>query len=89
MTQTSDIIAARAQTHGDFANTARIAQRLKAVKMQELYTRNERGQLPLSPAEEEALDLILTKIARIISGESSLPEHWLDIAGYADIALSR
>ena len=38
----------------------------------------------LTPAEQEALDAIMVKMARILFGESHL-DNWLDIAGYATL----
>jgi hypothetical protein len=33
----------------------------------------------------EALEMICTKIARILSGNPNDPDHWKDIAGYAEL----
>jgi hypothetical protein len=42
----------------------------------------------LSPGEQEALDMIAHKIARILSGNDPHdPEHWTDLAGYAHAAM--
>jgi hypothetical protein len=42
----------------------------------------------LSPGEQEALDLIAHRIARILSGSNpSDPEHWSDVAGHAHAAM--
>lgn len=70
-----DLLDERAQTHGDYATTALIAQGLKAVIAP--YTTH------LSAAQCESLDLICTKIARICSGNPDEPDHWCDIEGYA------
>jgi hypothetical protein len=71
------VIEERAGTHGDFAETAYIAQTLKAVM-------HRASNHPLLlPAQREALDLIATKVGRILAGNPNTPDHWLDIAGYA------
>jgi len=74
------LTAERQRTHGEWEATARIAQRLKLIIAEELALK--RGPRP-SPQQTEALCMILAKIARIVSGDSSHPDHWDDIAGYA------
>jgi hypothetical protein len=37
----------------------------------------------LSAVQKEALDMICSKISRILSGNPDFPDHWLDIEGYA------
>ena len=76
-------IAARHETHGDYADTARYAQHLKTTM------HNTRNWIRLSPDKREALDLIATKLARILSGEPNEPDHWLDLEGYARLARER
>ena len=67
----------RLHTHGDFSNHARVAQSLKNVLRKEpLY----KG---LSDVQVEALEMILHKIARVVSGNPDHKDHWHDIAGYA------
>jgi hypothetical protein len=71
------IIEERSWTHGDFNETSYLAQSLKAVV-------HRAGNHPLLlPAQREALDLIATKMARILAGNPNTPDHWLDSAGYA------
>jgi hypothetical protein len=42
----------------------------------------------LTPGEQEALDMIAHKIARILSGaDPHDPQHWEDVAGYAHAAM--
>ena len=42
----------------------------------------------LTPGEREALDMIVHKISRILSGaDPHDPEHWTDLAGYAHAAM--
>lgn len=72
------LLADRETTHGAFSITALIAQQLKYT-----YRKNTRSQ-PNS-AQYEALDMIATKIARILSGDPNTRDHWADIAGYAKL----
>jgi hypothetical protein len=74
----ADLLAARQTTHGDFAETAAVAQTLKAAM------RDRAASLPR--AQREALDMIATKLARILCGDANHADHWLDLAGYARLA---
>jgi hypothetical protein len=72
---TRELLASRHRTHGPWPAYAATAQRLKAVV-------REAGQ-HLEPSQTEALELIMVKAARILTGDASEPEHWNDIGGYA------
>ena len=74
---------ARHETHGDYTNTAQVSQHLKNT------IRNARNWNRLSCDKKESLDLIMTKISRIMSGEPNEPDHWLDLEGYARLARER
>jgi len=73
----------RHETHGDYTNTAQVSQHLKTTM------RNARNWNRLSCDKKESLDLIMTKVGRIMSGEPNEPDHWLDIEGYAKLARER
>jgi hypothetical protein len=77
----TDLLNEREKTHGDFAETARMSQALKSL-MGTGYRYPE-----LSDVQCEALDMIAVKIARIVSGDANEPDHWRDIAGYAQLIL--
>lgn len=77
MAEREPILVEREKTHGLFGHVAHTAQQLKAV-FQLLEHRR-------SPAQNEALDLIATKLARILHGNPNEPDHWKDIAGYAKL----
>lgn len=86
MTTTQETINDRPSKHGDFIDTARCAQALKNVITSERAKRHRRGQGALTPIQIEVLDLIATKIARIIAGDNNYADHWHDIGGYALLA---
>ena len=75
------IITERAKTHGDYKLQAKLAQDLKA------RIRQEGGNL--SPQQQEALEMICVKIARIVCGNPNEPDHYQDIAGYALLAMPK
>jgi len=83
--ETSELLAERGKTHGDYLDHSRITQRLKLVIDDELARREERGQGQLHCTALESLDMILHKIGRIIAGQWDHQDHWDDIAGYAKL----
>lgn len=82
-----ELIDTRQQTHGEWAITARVAQKLKACLEDEIISTPRLQHLALSFEQREALDMILAKIARIVSGDPNHPDHWADISGYSLLAL--
>lgn len=75
------LTAERRATHGDWKTTARAANRLKLALRESLVESAQPTKL--NAQQLEALDMILGKIARIVSGDPNHPDHWDDIAGYA------
>jgi hypothetical protein len=73
-----NILNEREKTHGSFTDVARVAQRLK----------DEIWSSSIPDIHQEALDLICTKMARIVSGDHNEPDHWLDIIGYSQLVLN-
>jgi hypothetical protein len=76
-----ELIAARQPTHGDFAETAAIAQALKAVFA-------AAGADRFEPVQREALDQIAVKLARICAGDPTCADHWLDLAAMPSLPLA-
>lgn len=74
-----DILDEREKTHGSYASTAAMAQMLKDCM------KNSQNWLTMDDTQREALDLISTKIARILSGNPREIDHWVDVAGYANL----
>lgn len=72
-----DLLRDKETTHGNFDDTATVAQTLKAIM------RRGRNWESLPNQSKEALELIATKVARILNGDATDAEHWNDIAGYA------
>ena len=68
----------RQKTHGDFDKHAQISQDLKAVLWKHDYQK-------LSPAQCEALEMMMHKVARILNGDPNYADHWHDIAGYSTL----
>lgn len=82
--QTTDaLLAERGQTHGDFADHARITRNIKDAMIQ------ESGWPRLNDMQKESLDMIAHKIGRILAGNPDFADHWDDIAGYARLISQR
>lgn len=80
MTNINDTLRERGALHGDFATNAHIAQGVKT------FCANQPGYDNLTEVQREAIDLIATKLARILSGANNAIDNWHDIAGYATLA---
>lgn len=72
------LLTKREKTHGNFLVTARVAQELKNATHVGSYLLKDKRQ-------REAVDMICTKLARILSGNCAVKDHWDDIAGYAKL----
>lgn len=77
---TAELLAERAKTHGSYEVHAKTTQSLKAVIKINLANKI------LSCSHQEALDMIVHKIGRIVAGNANFNDHWDDIAGYAKLA---
>ena len=75
----------RGKIHGDFSDNADISQSLKYV----IHTSKNVQEAKLNAVQLEALEVIATKIARILSGDPNESDNWHDIGGYAKLAEDR
>lgn len=81
MAGTEKLLEQREQTHGKYCDVSRLAQSLRAS-----FRLNPRWWL-LPPEHRESLDMMASKIARIVSGNPNEKDHWQDIEGYARLVL--
>jgi hypothetical protein len=84
-TDINALLAERGRTHGDYAVHALITQDLKRVLTHHVGDLDRR----LDDDMTETLDMIAHKIGRIIAGNPAEPDHWRDIAGYAQLVANR
>ena len=84
-TNVDAILDERATTYGSFEDVADVAQSMK--QMLRMYI-GERERL-LYTDQVEALDMIFSKIARIVVGNPDYVDSWVDIAGYAQLVADR
>jgi hypothetical protein len=79
------ILDARAQQYGSFMRSSDTAIKIKRV----MHMTIAQGDAHLFPDQLQALDMIATKIARILTGNPSHIDSWVDIAGYAKLVADR
>lgn len=73
----------RGSRYGDFTNNARVAQQIREIiRAAESWNR-------MTPVEQEALEAIVLKISRIVTGDPHYPDNWHDIQGFAKLAEDR
>lgn len=73
----------RGQEYGDYTHMAYVAQMIKS-------TMREGESWPkMTDVQRESLDLIATKLARIVCGNPHNPDSWLDVEGYAKLVRDR
>ena len=80
--EVGEVLNERGTTHGAFEQNAEVSQALKRVLQYE-------NASPMTDVQHEALDNICQKLARIVCGNPNHIDHWIDIAGYAMLAIDR
>jgi hypothetical protein len=81
MSITDQILNEREQTHGAFREVAGYSQAIKQLM------RSSRNWNRFDVAQAQALEVIADKVARILCGDPSFPDHWQDGAGYFELVL--
>jgi hypothetical protein len=84
-TDVDAVLEERGTNYGSFEGTAGVAQEVKAIISKHLYARGK----TLRVDQQEALDLIATKLGRIVNGDPDYVDNWIDIAGYAKLVADR
>jgi hypothetical protein len=77
---TTALLAQRQTTHGDFKDNARYGTALREI------FRSAPKWAEMPDEHKEALEHIAGKLSRILSGQSTVADHWDDVAGYAVLA---
>lgn len=72
-------LKSRGKIHGDYEAQSGITNKIKSIM------RNANRWGALRPAQQEALDMIASKMSRILEGDPNHSDHWHDIAGYATL----
>jgi hypothetical protein len=79
------ILGQRAKTYGAFKDNARVAQGIKRVMAEHARERDR----TFADDQWEALEMIASKISRIVNGDPDSVDQWDDIAGYATLIADR
>lgn len=70
----------REKTHGPYLQVATTSQKLKTIMML------SKNWPRLTEPQAEAIEMIASKLARILNGDPNFRDHWDDVAGYAQLA---
>ena len=73
------VLKTRELTYGSYQDNAQIIQALK------FNVRTFSGWSGMSAAQKQSIDMIFTKIGRIITGDPDHLDSWIDIKGYAEL----
>lgn len=73
----------REKTHGDYVEVCVLAQNIKKL----LRGSKNWAKMPLT--HKESVDMIASKLARILSGDFDEEDHWQDVAGYAILIVNQ
>jgi len=82
---TTQILTERGSRYGRFTGHASVAVALKNA----MRAPNPEKFARMDADQQEALDMIVHKIARIINGDPNYEDSWRDIAGYAVLVADR
>lgn len=85
MSKITTEIVDRAHTYGLFKDNAAVSQALKRLIATELAKRN----VAWDDDQWEAMEMICTKIARLVNGDRNHVDSWEDIAGFAKLVADR
>ena len=82
-TSLDGILAERGKTHGDYLVQASVCQELKRI------VREGPKWVNMEDHQRDSIEMILMKISRVVTGDPSHKDSWLDIAGYATLVANR
>ncbi|HDR0920949.1 DUF6378 domain-containing protein [Pasteurella multocida] len=77
----NSVLTERAETHGSFYMNAGMTQSMERI-LQQGTTYNQWNN-----EQREAAHMILQKLSRAANGDTTHRDTWLDIVGYATLAL--
>lgn len=82
-----DTLLERGVKYGEFKCRADITQCLKRV-MTGYSTKGITNWNKLSDSQKESLEMIANKIGRILNGDPTYIDSWVDIVGYAQLVVN-
>lgn len=82
-TSIGSVLQERGSRYGEFISNANVSQDLKCIMEQSTNWNNMDSDM------REALHMIAHKISRILEGDYSYDDSWVDIAGYSTLVAER
>lgn len=79
------VLDARGDQYGVFMQNADTAIKIKGA----MHNAIARNDMHLYPDQLQALDMIASKMSRIVNGNPNHTDSWIDIAGYAMLVADR
>jgi hypothetical protein len=79
------VLDARGDNYGMFMQNAETAIKIKGA----MHNAIARNDMHLYPDQLQALDMIASKMSRIVNGNPNHRDSWIDIAGYATLVADR
>jgi hypothetical protein len=83
MTPVGEILQQRGDRYGEYINVATTTQEIKAIIARGANIEAADYEM------RESMDMIASKIARIVSGDPYYKDSWQDIAGYAQLIVDK
>lgn len=77
------VLDERGKRYAKFIDNASVAQDLKSI------VHNSKNYLSMKSDQQEALDMICSKISRMVTGEAEYEDNLVDIIGYSQLVLDR
>jgi hypothetical protein len=81
--EVKEVIKERRNTHGNFTDTCEMTQELVRI----VYAGG--GAKDMNGSQAESVHMICHKLARIACGDPNFEDHWVDIAGYAQLVVNQ
>lgn len=85
MSEVENTLQKRGNVHGNFSDSSKLCQALKDL-VRDMYPQE---WSELDADMKESFDMIFHKMVRILLGDSTFPDHWHDIQGYAKLIEDR
>lgn len=83
MTEINQILTERGSRYGDFASQAIIAQNIKSAM------RHSPNWHSLPNDMKESLEMVAGKLGRILNGDPTYLDSWVDVIGYIQLIVDR
>lgn len=77
----TETLSERGKIYGDYSKQAETAQAIKLA----IHCTPNWGSM--SGAQRESMDLMATKLSRILHGDANYKDSWLDLEGYAHLVI--